>query len=92
MKHQLSPRERRAYEIILSRRKGVTVEEIAEDLFSGAERPTHWRGSLLVTLRRLTLKSLLLPHVVRRESEVGRGNVATYCAFPNPWIDERTKT
>jgi len=80
----LSERERAIYDLLSSSKRSMSTEEIGENLFSATERPKGWRHSLLATLRRLSLKSVLLPRLVERTTPRGRGNVAAFSTRTNP--------
>jgi hypothetical protein len=80
----LSVREKVVYDAISKSKAPMSPEDIAEVVFSATERPKAWRHSLLATLRRLSLKSVLLPQLVERTTSRGRGNSALFRTRSNP--------
>lgn len=53
-------------------------EGIADLIYAGKERPTHWRSSILAIMRILVIKTHAEPRPVIRSSGLGSGHKAEY--------------
>lgn len=81
---ELSPMERALYDAIeRASPRTLGAEELAAAAYANRRRPENWYGSIIATMRNLSMKSEWMPKKVRRVSPKGRGSKARYICEPH---------
>jgi|AntRauTorcE11897_2_1112592.scaffolds.fasta_scaffold53776_3 hypothetical protein len=75
---ELSKKQKKIYEKMLSEPERVWVVEDFSSLIFGSAPPKHWRAYLLMQMRWVCAKTQSYPEPVVRTSSNGRGNVAKF--------------
>ena len=75
---KFSKMEEEARQIVLSAGSEISIDEIWERLEK--EESGHWRSSACELMRRVCLKSEVMPPRIERKTRLGRGSKAFYGA------------
>lgn len=74
----LSPLEAAAFAALERARRPLSLEEIADAIYEGRERPEHWRSSASAIMRYLRMKTNSDKRRVVRTSGLGAGVKGEY--------------